>query len=103
MPEKHRHDFDGPWKAALETWFEPFLHLVHPELHAAIDWTKPIEFLDTEVGRVTRDAEVGSGRVDKLVEVICGTATSSGSSFKSRCRTRRSSGSSSASSGTGAA
>jgi hypothetical protein len=38
-------------------------------VHAGIDWSRPHTFLDTELQRVVRDAEIGVRRADRLVRV----------------------------------
>jgi len=50
-------DYDSPWKEALDVYFEPFLTLLFPEVHAQIDWTHGYESLDKEFQQVVRDAE----------------------------------------------
>ena len=60
---------DSPWKEVLERYFEPFLAFFFPDAHAAIDWAKGHEFLDKELQKVVRDAELGRRLVDKLVKV----------------------------------
>jgi hypothetical protein len=62
-------DFDGAWKAALETYLPECLALLTPAIHAAIDWSRGLTFLDTELQQVTADAAVGPRAVDKLVKV----------------------------------
>ena len=62
-------DFDGPWKEALETFLPEFLALFFPAIHAEIDWAHPYAFLDGELQRVVRDADTGTRRTDKLVQV----------------------------------
>ena len=52
-------EYDSPWKDILEIYFKDFLQFFFPNVHLAIDWTKPIEFLNKELKQVTRDAEVG--------------------------------------------
>ena len=64
-------EYDSPWKDALELFFEPFLLLCFPEVHAQIDWSRQPEFLDKELQQVVRDAELGPRVVDKLVKVWC--------------------------------
>lgn len=61
--------FDGPWKEALEWFFEPFLAFFFPTVHAGIDWLRGFEFLDKELQKIVPEAEVGQGTVDKLVKV----------------------------------
>ncbi|MDB5311674.1 MAG: hypothetical protein JWO38_5876 [Gemmataceae bacterium] len=62
-------EFDGPWKEALEWYFEPFLAFFFPVVHADIDWSRGYEFLDKELQKIAPEAEAGRGTVDKLVKV----------------------------------
>jgi hypothetical protein len=62
-------DYDTPWKEALEQYFEAFIALLFPQVHAGIAWEQGYEFLDKELKQVTRDAELGKRRADKLVKV----------------------------------
>src|SRR5271167_1026707 len=62
-------DFDSPWKDALDRYFEAFLLLLYPGVHAQIDWSRGYESLDKEFQQVVREAEVGRRYVDKLVKV----------------------------------
>jgi len=60
-------DYDGPWKRALERFFESFLELLFPEVHAEIDWSHRPEFLDRELQKLRpRGHRRG---VDKLARV----------------------------------
>ncbi len=62
-------DYDSPWKETIEFFFEDFLAFFYPQAHEAIDWHKGYEFLDKELEKVVRDAELGRRLVDKLVRV----------------------------------
>ena len=62
-------DFDSPWKEALDGYFEPFLALLFPAVHAEIDWSRGCESLDKEFQQIVREAELGRRYVDKLVKV----------------------------------
>jgi hypothetical protein len=62
-------DFDSPWKEALERYFAAFMAFFFPKIHAAIDWSRNFEMLDTELQKVIGDAESGRRHVDKLVKV----------------------------------
>jgi hypothetical protein len=62
-------DFDSPWKEALDLYFELFLALLFPQVHAEIDWSRGYESLDKEFQQVVREAELGRRYVDKLVRV----------------------------------
>lgn len=68
--EKHPNDqFDVPWKDILEAYFSDFLAFFLPEAHAEIDWSRGFEFLNTEFARISRGADIGDRRMDKLVKV----------------------------------
>ncbi len=60
---------DSPWKEALERYLPSFLALYFPAVHAAIDWTRSHEWLNTELRQVVRDAEMGKRLADVLVKV----------------------------------
>jgi hypothetical protein len=62
-------DFDGAWKYALEQYFAPFLIQFFPAAHAAIDWSQPIMFHDTELQQIAPEDQQGKQRVDKLLHV----------------------------------
>ncbi|MBF0134847.1 MAG: DUF4351 domain-containing protein [Magnetococcus sp. DMHC-1] len=64
-----RDSFDTPWKDILETYFKDFLAFFLPIAHDDIDWERGYEFLDTELASITREAEIGDRRMDKLVKV----------------------------------
>jgi hypothetical protein len=63
------NDYDGAWKETLERFLPQFLELAFPEVHRAVDWSKSVRFLDTELQEIVRAAEAGTLRADKLVEV----------------------------------
>ncbi len=52
-------DYDSPWKEALERYFPAFMAFFFPEAHADIAWEKSYRFLDKELQKVLRDAELG--------------------------------------------
>jgi hypothetical protein len=62
-------DFDGAWKEALEAYLPECLALLAPAIHAAIDWSRDLTFLDKELQQVAVAAAVGPRAVDKLVQV----------------------------------
>ncbi len=62
-------EFDSPWKDILELYFADFIRFFLPAAYAEIDWERPPEFLDKELQKVVRDAELGRRLVDKLVKV----------------------------------
>ena len=64
-----RTSFDSPWKEVVETYLPEFIAFFFPDAHAQIDWEKGFEFLDKELRRVVRDAELGKRFVDKLVKI----------------------------------
>lgn len=63
-------DYDGAWKETLERFLPQFLELAFPAVHRAVDWSKSVRFLDTELQEIVRAAEAGTLRADKLVEVM---------------------------------
>jgi hypothetical protein len=70
-----RDDYDSPWKEALEAYFPEFLALMFPTIHAEIDWARGHAFLDKELQRVVRDAELGRRYADKLAAVYAKDGT----------------------------
>lgn len=64
-----RNDFDSPWKQILEDYFADFMAFFFPSIHQDIDWSSGYEFLDTELQKVVRDAELGKRFADKLIKV----------------------------------
>ena len=62
-------DYDSPWKECLEEFFEAFVEFFFPQAHADIDWPRGVEFLDTELQQILRDADQGRRIVDKLARV----------------------------------
>jgi hypothetical protein len=67
--KKPADDFDGPWKRALERFLEPALRLLSPELHADIDWTREIAFLNKELAQYLPEGGSGKGHVDVFAGV----------------------------------
>ena len=65
-------DYDNLWKEALGGYFEAFLALFFPQIHAAIDWRRDYQALDQELRQVVREAESGPRRVDHLVKLWLG-------------------------------
>ena len=68
MPE-HDSDYDGAWKEALRNHLPRFIPKYFPAIHAAIDWTAPLEWLDKEVSQVLGQAHRRNREVDVLVKV----------------------------------
>jgi len=64
-----RRKYDSAWKEVIEKLFEQFLEFFFPELHAAIDFTKKIEFLDTGMRPINPFSEMGDRASDVLVKV----------------------------------
>lgn len=62
-------EYDSPWKEVIEVFFPQFMAFFFPVIAEAIDWAKPVEFLDKEFQRTIRRSEVGRQTVDKLVKV----------------------------------
>ncbi|KAF3887197.1 MULTISPECIES: RpnC/YadD family protein [Nostocales] len=66
---EQRTDYDSPWKDIIERFFPRFLEFFFPDAYAVIDWTRPFEFLDTELQQLEPDAEIGKRLVDKVAKV----------------------------------
>lgn len=62
-------DYDSPWKEIIELYFTRFLEFFFTLAYDAIDWTRPYEFLDTELQQLEPDAEIGRRFVDKVAKV----------------------------------
>ena len=63
------HESDNAWKDILHHHFKDFLALFFPRIHADIDWSRPIEFLDKELEPLIPEALKGKALADKLVKV----------------------------------
>lgn len=61
--------FDSPWKAALTHAFRAFMAFYFPELHAQIDWSKPLRFLDKEFVQAGFGDQPEGRLADKLVAI----------------------------------
>lgn len=73
MPEEQataRADYDAAWKELLDEHLQAILSCFFPGVAAAIDWARPIEFLDQELRAVIPDETVESFRVDRLIKVF---------------------------------
>lgn len=70
-PRQASDDHDSAWKEALELYFPQMLTLLAPDLHALIDWSVPIVFLDKELQAIMRASAPARDRrhADKLVRV----------------------------------
>jgi hypothetical protein len=62
-------EYDTPWKDAVTRYFPEFMAFYFADAYAQIDWQRPCVFLEQELAQVTRDAQLGCKRVDKLVRV----------------------------------
>ncbi len=61
--------YDSPWKDALQEFLQPFLAFFFPQVEERIDWSAPVAFLDTELRKLDREAEVGLREADVLAQV----------------------------------
>jgi hypothetical protein len=66
---KARADADGGWKDIIEDFTEEFFEFHFPEVHAAIDFSEPVRFLDKELREIVTESEVAGREADKLIEV----------------------------------
>ncbi|WP_229256496.1 hypothetical protein [Duganella lactea] len=62
-------DYDTPWKEAITDLFPEFMAFYFPDVHAAIDWSRPYAFLDQELAALSHDGALGSRLLGKLVHV----------------------------------
>jgi len=62
-------DYDNPWKEAIEQYFREFIAFFFPKAYKKTDWSKGYIFLDKELRKITRKAEISRKYVDKLVQV----------------------------------
>jgi hypothetical protein len=58
-PANERADLDSPWKEILRAYFPQAIQFFFPATAALVDWAKPVEFLDTQLRQITKEAEVG--------------------------------------------
>jgi hypothetical protein len=65
-----RQDYDSPWKDILVRFFPDFMAFFFPDIHAAINWSRGFEFLDTELQKISVKAAIGRRLADKLVKVF---------------------------------
>ncbi|GAP94921.1 hypothetical protein [Leptolyngbya sp. NIES-2104] len=62
-------DYDNPWKSIIELYFQDFLQFFFPWIAPEINWSREVKFLDKELQKIVRDAEIEKRYADKLVEV----------------------------------
>ncbi len=62
-------NYDSPWKEAISSCLPDFIAFHFPEVHAQIDWTQPVDFLEQELLSIAQDHGPQSSFVDKLVRV----------------------------------
>ena len=68
-PDAAKDDHDSPWKEGLEWFFPQAIELMAPRLHAKIDWSVAVQFLDKELQAIAFPGKKGRRFVDKLVQV----------------------------------
>ncbi len=61
--------YDSAWKDIIEHMFEGFLEFLFPEIHGDIDFSKPPQFLDTELRSIKPYGKIGNRIADKLALV----------------------------------
>lgn len=52
MRSKPTSDSDSPWKESLEMLLAQFLGYCLPDVHVAVDWTRPYKSLDKELHQI---------------------------------------------------
>lgn len=68
--EEPQPQYDAPWKGAIVRFFPDFMKFFFPVIYDAIDWKKKYEFLENDLQKITKDAELGRRHADKLVRVF---------------------------------
>ncbi len=63
-------DYDTPWKDVLVRYLPDFMAFYFPHVYAAIDWSRPVHFLDQELAAITAGAVLGRRVLDKLIRVF---------------------------------
>jgi len=66
----NQNQYDSAWKDIIENLFEEFLAFFFPQFYRDIDFSKGYQFLDKELGKITKDTEIGNRYADKLVKVF---------------------------------
>jgi Domain of unknown function (DUF4351) len=66
---KARIDQDSPWKLILRAYFPEAIAFFFPHVATIVDWTQPIEFLDSEFQKIAPDAAIGKRYADQLVKL----------------------------------
>ncbi|MCX6584437.1 MAG: hypothetical protein NT166_30065 [Candidatus Aminicenantes bacterium] len=66
---KRRKKEDSAWKEIIEKFFEELMQLLFPGIHDAIDFSKPREFLNTEMRPIAPFNDMGDRTADVLVKV----------------------------------
>ena len=69
MSDQAKADADGGWKDVIEDFVEEFFAFYFPEIHAAVDFSVPVKFLDKELRQIVTESEVSGREADKLMEV----------------------------------
>jgi hypothetical protein len=64
-----RRDLDAAWKYVLRELLQEFVAFALNDLHQAIDWSRPPEFMDKELQAVARRAATGQRHVDLLAKL----------------------------------
>lgn len=62
-------DWDSGWKEITFRQFALMLLFFFPQIYEQIDWSRPPEFLDKELQKITPEAELGRRFADHLVKV----------------------------------
>ncbi len=68
-PPEQDSDYDGAWKESVRQHLPEFAAKYFPAIHAAIDWSRAVEWYDKEISLVLGQAGSRSKRVDVLVKV----------------------------------
>lgn len=64
-----KSDYDSGWKEITYKQFAFMLLFFFPHIYEQIDWSRPPQFLDEELQKITPEAELGRRFADHLVKV----------------------------------
>jgi hypothetical protein len=69
MSRQRFNDYDGAWKELIAHYFSEFILCFFPNVHTAINWTLPVEFLEQELRQLHSKGQPSTRRVDVLAKV----------------------------------
>jgi hypothetical protein len=64
-----QQDYDSPWKTAIHKYLRSFLAICFPFIESDIDWSKPPEFLESQLPQTAPKSQFGACQADVVVKV----------------------------------